>query len=129
MKRVFLTLMMSFSIFSLFGQPKQAFQSVDVAEFEKMVADSAYVVLDVRTPEEYAAGHIPGTHFNIDVLSGDYTQEALAKLPKEKPVALYCRSGNRSKTAARILSDNGYNVFELATGIKGWSAAGKAIDR
>ena len=120
---------MSFSIFSLFGQPKQTFESVDVAEFEKAIAEKSYIVLDVRTSEEYAAGHIPGTHFNIDVLDGNFTKDALAALPKEKSVALYCRSGNRSKTAARILSENGYKVLELATGFRGWVSAGKAIER
>ena len=125
MKRLFLTLIMSFSIFSLFGQTKLGFESVDVAEFEKAVADKAYVVLDVRTPEEYAEGHIPGTHFNIDVLEDSYTEIALNTLPKDKPVALYCRSGNRSKNAARILAEKGYQVLELGTGFRGWVAAGK----
>ena len=128
MRRLFLTLIMSFSIFNLFGESKPTFKSVDVAEFEKAVADSAYIVLDVRTPEEYAEGHIPGTHFNIDVLADNFTQEVFANLPKEKSVALYCRSGNRSKTAARILSEQGYKVIELATGIRGWTTAGRAVE-
>jgi rhodanese-related sulfurtransferase len=46
-------------------------------------------------------------------------------LPKDKSVALYCRSGNRSKRAAKILAENGYDVVELATGYNGWVAAGK----
>ena len=129
MKRLFLTLIMSFSIFNLFGQTKLGFESVDVAEFEKSVADKAYVVLDVRTPEEYAEGHIPGTHFNIDVLDGNFAKEALVSLPKDRAVALYCRSGNCSKTAARILSEQGYKVLELATGFRGWVAAERAVEK
>jgi rhodanese-related sulfurtransferase len=128
MKRFFLTLIMSFSIFSLFGQPKQTFESVDVADFEKAVVDKNFIVLDLRTSEEYAAGHIPGTHFNIDVLEDSYTEMALKTLPKDKSVALYCRSGNRSKNAARILAGKGYQVLELGTGFRGWVAAGKKVE-
>ena len=118
---------MSFLFFGLFGQTNK-FKTVDVAEFAKVVSDTSYVVLDVRTPAEHAEGHIPGTHFNIDVLEDGYTETVLDKLPKDKPVALYCRSGNRSKNAARILAENGYQVLELGTGFRGWVAAGKAVE-
>ena len=118
---------MGFSFFGLFGQTGK-FRTVDVAEFAKAVADTSYVVLDVRTPAEHAAGHIPGTHFNIDVLEDDYTDTVLKVLPKDKPVALYCRSGNRSKNAARILAEQGYRVLELGTGFRGWAAAGNEVE-
>ena len=124
MKRVILTLVMGFSFFGLFGQTNK-FKTVDVNEFERFIADSTVTILDVRTPAEHAEGYIPGTHFNIDVLAGTYTKIAAETLPKDKPVALYCRSGNRSKNAARILAENGYEVVELGTGFRGWIAAGK----
>ena len=117
---------MSFSFFGLFGQTNK-FKTVDVAEFAKAVSDTSYVVLDVRTPAEHAEGHIPGTHFNIDVLEDSYIETALKTLPKEKPVALYCRSGNRSKSAARILAEKGYQVLELGSGFRGWVAAGEEV--
>ena len=101
------------------------FKTVDVAEFAKAVADTSYILLDVRTPAEHAEGHIPGTHFNIDVLDDNYTETALKSLPKDKKVALYCRSGNRSKNAARILAEKGYQVLELGTGFRGWVSEGK----
>ena len=119
---------MSFSFFGLFGQTNK-FKTVDVAEFAKAVSDTSFVVLDVRTPAEYAEGHIPGTHFNIDVLDDSYTEKALKMLPKDKPVALYCRSGNRSKNATRILAEKGYQVLELGSGIRGWVAADKPIEK
>ena len=128
-KKILITLVMSFSLFGLLAQSRNNFKSVSVEEFEKALADTSYVVLDVRMPVEYAEGHIPGTDFNIDVLEDSFKSEALKKLPKDRPVALYCRSGNRSKTAARILSENGYEVLELATGYLGWSDAGKPVDR
>ena len=118
---------MGFSLFGLFAQAKK-FKTVDVAEFAEAVADTSYIVLDVRTPAEHAEGHIPGTRFNIDVLEDNYTETALKTLPKDKPVALYCRSGNRSKNAARILAQHGYQVLELGTGFRGWTAAGKKIE-
>ena len=125
-KRIMLSMVMSFSFLGLFGQTSK-FRTVDVTEFTKAVADTSYVVLDVRTAAEHAEGHIPGTHFNIDVLEDTYTETALKMLPKDKPVALYCRSGNRSKNAARILAEKGYKVLELGTGFRGWVAAGKAV--
>ena len=115
---------MGFSFFGLFGQANK-FQTVDVNEFEKFIADTNVVLLDVRTAAEHAEGFIPGTHFNIDVLEDTYTKVATETLPKDKPVALYCRSGNRSKNAARILAEKGYQVVELGTGFRGWVAAGK----
>ena len=124
MKRIILTLIMGFSFFGLFGQTNK-FKTVDVNEFEKFISDTTVVLLDVRTPAEHAEGFIPGTHFNIDVLEDTYTKEVTQTLPKDKPVALYCRSGNRSKNAARILAEKGYQVVELGTGFRGWVAAGK----
>ena len=119
---------MGFTFWGLFGQTNK-FKTVDVEEFAKAVVDTSYVVLDVRTPAEYADGHIPGTQFNIDVLEDSYTDIVLKTLPKEKPVALYCRSGNRSKNAARILAENGYQVLELGTGFRGWVAAGNKTEK
>ena len=125
MRRFIVAIGAALSFFGVSCQAQQAFRSVDVAEFERAVSDESYVVLDVRTPEEHAEGHISGTDFNINVLGEGFTTEALAVLPKDKSVALYCRSGNRSKRAAKILAENGYDVVELATGYNGWVAAGK----
>ena len=127
-KRIIITVLMGFSFFSLFGQTNK-FKTVDVDEFAKAVSDTSYVVLDVRTSAEHAEGYIPGTHFNIDVLEDNYADTALKKLPKDRPVALYCRSGNRSKKAARILAENGYQVMELGSGFRGWVTADKPIGK
>ena len=126
MKKILFTLIMGFSFFGLFGQTPK-FKTIDVQEFAEFILKPDVVVLDVRTPAENAQGFIPGTDFNIDVLADSYTKTALEKLPKDKPVALYCRSGNRSKNAARILADNGYEVVELGTGFRGWAAAGHEV--
>lgn len=76
------------------------------------------IVLDVRTPEEYAEAHIPGA---INVPNEEIGEESIAELPdKDQIILVYCRSGNRSKEAAQKLADQGYtNVVEFG-GINDW---------
>lgn len=76
------------------------------------------IVLDVRTPEEYAEAHIPGA---INVPNEEIGEEPIAELPdKDQIILVYCRSGNRSKQAAQKLADQGYtNVVEFG-GINDW---------
>lgn len=114
------------SIFSIFGcsAQNQKFTSVQVDEFEKTIAQANVVLVDVRTPEEYAEGHIANA-LNIDVLNESFEKKATSTLPKDKTIAVYCRSGRRSKKAATILADSGYKVVELDTGYLGWTGAGK----
>ena len=126
MKRIILIFVMCLSFSWLFGQTDN-FKTVGADEFEEFIADTNVVVLDVRTEAEHADGFIPGTHYNIDVLEETFAQVAAETLPKDKPIALYCRSGNRSKSAARILAENGYQVVELGTGFRGWQSAGKKV--
>ncbi len=96
------------------------FESMDNAEFATLIADTTVQLVDVRTPAEFAAGHIPEAK-NIDVRGDNFDREAKAKLSKERPVAVYCRSGARSKTAARRLAAMGYRVYELNTGFMNWN--------
>ena len=126
MKRILLSLVMLFSLFNLFGQDN-TFKTVGVDEFEEFIADTNAILLDVRTAAEHAEGFIPGTDYNIDVLEDTFTNIATETLPKDRSVALYCRSGNRSKSAARILAEKGYKVVELGAGFRGWQAAGKEV--
>ena len=122
MKKI-LTMSLLSVIFGLFScnaqSPDNAFKSVEVEEFAKVIADTAVIRLDVRTPEEYAEGHIDNA-VNIDVQKDSFEKKAVSTLPKNKTIALYCRSGRRSKNAAKILSANGYNVVELNSGYNGW---------
>ena len=96
------------------------FESMDNAEFATLIADTTVQLVDVRTPAEFAAGHIPEAK-NIDVRGDNFDREAKATLSKERPVAVYCRSGARSKTAARRLVAMGYRVYELNTGFMNWN--------
>ena len=100
------------------------FQSIEAEAFAALINTSDVAVLDVRTAKEHDMGHIPGTEYNIDVKSSDFISEAIATLSKDTPIALYCRSGNRSKTAADLLHKEGYKVYELSTGFMGWLETG-----
>ena len=101
-------------------QPDGAmYQSVDVATFAEIIQDSNVVLLDVRTQSEYEAGHIPNAIL-IDVTQADFLPKCKQQLPLDKTIALYCRSGNRSKKAAQILSQEKYKVVELNTGFNAW---------
>lgn len=102
------------------------FKSLSVEEYAKAIEDTMVVRLDVRTPEEYAEGHIEKS-LNIDVLNSGFESKALATLPKDKTIAVNCRSGKRSKNAARILVKNGYKVIELDSGYNGWIGEGKPV--
>ena len=115
------------SLFSCSAQ-NQDFKSVEVDGFEKVIADTAVIRLDVRTPKEYAEGHIEGAQ-NIDVLNDAFEENASLTLPKDKVIALYCRSGKRSKKAAGILAAKGYRIIELNSGYLGWTEARKAVVR
>lgn len=86
-----------------------------------MEAREAVTLIDVRTPEEYGQGHIPGA-----VLVPLDTIKEIKKLPgSEGRVIIYCRSGKRSLTAIGILADKGIiAVEELEGGINAWKAAG-----
>ena len=105
---------------------QQKFESLDADAFEQVIADTAVVRLDVRSVDEYASGHIAKA-INIDVMKDDFRTKATSMLPKYKTIALYCRSGRRSKKAAGILVENGYKVIELSSGISGWINAQKEI--
>ena len=117
-------------LFSLIGCNAQSegFKSLSVEEYAKAIEDTTIVRLDVRTAEEYADGHIEKT-LNIDVLKSDFEQRAVAELPKDKTIAINCRSGKRSKNAARILVKNGYKVIELDSGFNGWTSKGMPVSK
>ena len=110
-------------------QKETAFQSLSTDEFATLIADPDVQRLDVRTVAEYSEGHIPGS-LNINVLDeASFGTIADSTLTKEKPVALYCRSGKRSKKAADILSRKGYKVFDLDKGFNAWVNAGTEVER
>lgn len=101
-------------------------QHLSVAEFSSAIQQPGTVALDVRTPAEYASGHIEGAR-NIDFESGNFATQ-IAGLDKNTTYAIYCRSGNRSGQALTQMSNAGFtNVSDLNAGIVAWEAAGKPV--
>jgi rhodanese-related sulfurtransferase len=97
--------------------------TLDAAAFADLTESPNVVVLDVRTPEEYATGHIPDA-VNIDVSAPDFASRVGA-LDTDASYALYCRTGNRSATAMQIMQDGGFaSVAHLGGGIVAWVDAG-----
>lgn len=93
---------------------------ISVDEMKEMLQDNHdLLLLDVRTPEEFKEGHLPGAR-NIDFLSDDF-QQKIEELPKDQAVYLYCRSGNRSAKAASLLSEMGFpNTYDVEGGYLEW---------
>ena len=83
-----------------------------------MEEESSYMILDVRTPEEFADKHIPGA---INIPNETISTEEIPELPdKDQLILVYCRSGNRSKQASEKLAALGYtNIVEFG-GINDW---------
>ena len=92
--------------------------------FESVLKDKSVQLIDVRTPGEYQSGHLEGAK-NIDFYSKDFAQQ-MAKLDKNKTVAVYCAVGGRSASAVDKLKSLGFSkIYDLDGGIRGWSASGK----
>lgn len=103
-----------------------SYASVSVDEFQELVADEGMQLLDVRTPDEYDEGHIAGAVL-VNVNDSDFVEQAASVLDKQRPVAVYCRSGRRSARAASLLTEQGYQVTNLAGGVMAWRDAGKTL--
>ena len=100
--------------------------SVSAPEFDKEIKADSVGLLDVRTPQEYAEGHIDGA-LNINIQSDDFRQRAEKELSKDSTILIYCRSGRRSMEAAGILSELGYKVVNLKGGIIEWKGDGLPV--
>lgn len=119
-KLLVIALFVAVAVYAL-AQHRQSeqFESIGNAQFAQIIADTTVQLVDVRTPAEFAAGHIPEA-VNIDYRGERFNEQAKAMLDKSRPVALYCRSGARSKGAARALVAQGYRVYELNRGFMNW---------
>ncbi len=85
--------------------------------------DPNFVILDVRTPQEFAQGHIAGA-INIDFYAPDFRQQ-LDRLDRDKVYMVYCRSGNRSGQTISLMRAMGFrHVYEIRGGLRAWVAAG-----
>ena len=109
------------------ARANEGFVTMGVDDFERAIAATDSIqLLDVRSQGEYDEGHLPGAHI-INVQDSSFMSQVEAELVKEKIIAVYCRSGHRSATAARQLVDKGYTVINLDGGIMAWKRAGKTV--
>ena len=129
-KSLFLVLGMATAGCQAQNAPKEVVNiDVNVADFE-LIMDTIPngLLLDVRTNNEFAQGHLQGAQ-QIDFYRDDFS-DALDKLDREQPVLIYCRSGNRSGKAAKQMKAMGfYAVYNLEGGIGAWSKRGKPVSK
>ncbi len=102
--------------------------TVGVEEFARHIERDDVVVLDVRTPQEYAQGHIGNNTRNIDFYAADFRAALNTLLPRNRPYAIYCRSGNRSARTLSIMREMGFtDVVELRGGIEAWKQSQRPL--
>lgn len=100
--------------------------TVDVATVNALRGRSDVLMIDVREQSEYDAGHIP----NITLIPMNQVPNRLSEIPKDKPVIVTCRSGNRSDQVTTFLRQQGYtNIHNMAGGIVAWQQAGYAVEK
>lgn len=101
-------------------------KDVRLEEFQQLMAQEGALLIDVRTEGEWDAGHIEGAAF-INFQSPDFS-DRMAALPTDRPVLLYCASGNRSGKAMAILNRAGHpEIYNLLGGIRAWQGAGNEV--
>lgn len=121
MKKIFAVL--AASTFFLTGCAGEATDNLGAQDFQAKTQEAGVVTLDVRTPDEFAGGHLVNA-LNIDVESATFDSE-LSKLDKDATYAVYCRSGSRSAVAVLRMKSAGFtNVVNMNAGILQWRAAG-----
>lgn len=118
-----------FSMFMGSCQASNGIKTVDTPTFKEQISSKDNIqLLDVRTAEEYAEGHLENA-INIDVQGPSFTKKVGEQLDKSQPIYLYCRSGKRSMMAAKALEKEGYSIVNLKGGILGWLDAGYPISK
>ena len=123
MKKLFVwLLMLTFALAgcSAPGEGAPSYRQISMEEAMAMMeTESGYILLDVRTAEEFAAGHIPGA---INIPNEDIGTDEIPRLPqKDQRIYVYCRSGNRSKQASEKLVALGYTDIVEIGGIMDWT--------
>jgi rhodanese-related sulfurtransferase len=107
--------------------PTGGVQTISASQAKALIAQNAgnpnFVIIDVRSPEEYAQGHLDGA-INMDLNSPDF-RDRVSRLDRSKTYLLYCRTGHRSQAAAAIMREFSFtNLYNLGDGITGWTASG-----
>lgn len=108
------------TLFGLKTLQSDKFEILEVSKYKEAIKGPKVQLVDVRTAKEYKRWHI-GKAINIDFFNTVDFQKSFEKLQKDKPVYLYCQSGNRSQKAARRLIQMGFEkIYDLKGGIIRW---------
>ena len=117
---IFFVCAFSLGLWACTGKQKVEYKNLTSAQFEELIKNPNVQLVDVRTLAEHMEGHIPGS-LNINVKDEEGFPEAVDELlDKGREVAVYCRSGRRSRTAAELLVKKGFKVYNLDKGILNW---------
>jgi phage shock protein E len=122
---------LAFASLTLAGEPNPPSAKVTPMTQEQLLEHQAkhadhLFVLDVRTPAEYAEGHVPGA-VNVP---HDQLASRLAEVPRDKDVVLYCRSGRRTALAADVLASHGYTrLSHLEGDMQAWVDRGRRVEK
>ena len=126
---IFFVCAFSLGLWACTGKQKVEYKNLTSAQFEELIKSPNVQLVDVRTLAEHMEGHIPGS-LNINVKDEEGFPAAVDDLlDKGREVAVYCRSGRRSRTAADLLVKKGFKVYNLDKGILTWMEEGREIEK
>ncbi|MGD2061236.1 MAG: rhodanese-like domain-containing protein [Acidimicrobiia bacterium] len=130
MKTVTALIVLTLTLAACGGTQTAAPTLVDAGAAQELIdTDPELVVLDIRTPEEVATGTLPAADEFVDFYSPRF-QAQIGELDRDAAYLVYCRSGNRTREATRIMSDLGFtDVYELDGGILAWVSNGLPLDQ
>jgi len=104
-------------------------KKVNAKAFKNIIATDSVLIIDVRTPDNFIDGHIPGA-INLDWTNQERFNEKIKTLAKDQTVLLYCNSGHRSTLATQYLKEQGFEkLYNLETGIEGWKAENYEVEK
>lgn len=122
MKRLlFLTILLcSFLFINCQSKTKATITKIDKAYLQEHALNKEVQLIDVRTAEEYSAGHI-GDAINFNIVQGETFLQQIKTLDKTEPTFLYCKAGGRSNRAAQLLKEQGFTkIFDYSGGYNDW---------
>jgi phage shock protein E len=128
-----LIILLGINVFACSSQPQSsgaktsAIKNMNSQEASKLLANNSdIIILDVRTPREFNDGHIKGAK-NINIADGDF-QSQIEKLNRDSTYFVYCRTGNRSGRAIRLMEQLDFkSIYHLQHGITEWVGEGKPV--
>jgi rhodanese-related sulfurtransferase len=125
---VFMILTLVSALSGCVAQPPEKAQYIDtsVQQAKEMIDKGDVFILDVRTQEEYNAGHIR----NSTLIPVQDLSKRLNEVPRDRDILVYCRTGGRSTAASEILANNGFaRIYNMKGGITDWTKAGYEVVR